>query len=191
MIFMENIGLSKMTKYENFHIAGDFHPELSEYAMGTSCQMHILHNLVKSPTCFKYPKKILSVMDLILTNYLKLFMSTQTVATGLPGLYELTLSGSNMHYEKASPKIVTYRGYKNFSNESFRSDVINEIGRYRRFLAVLNKYVPIKKDTLGLIKKSSWTKNLIKLLWLDLKLKAEENRLVYNRQSNFCIKLLL
>ena len=46
-----------MAKYENFHIAGDFHPEFSEYAMGTSCQMHIFHNLVKSPTCFKYPKK--------------------------------------------------------------------------------------------------------------------------------------
>ena len=125
-------------------------------------------------------------MDLFLTNCLKLFMNTQTVATGLSGLYELTLSGSNIHYEKASPKIVTYRGYKNL-----RLDVIIEIGRYRLFLAVLNKYVPIKKDALGLIKKTSWTKNLIKLLWLDLKLKAEENRLVYNRQSNFCIKLLL
>ena len=169
---MENIGLSKMTKYENFHIAGDFHPELSEYAMGTSCQMHILHNLVKSPTCFKYPKKILSVMDLILTNYLKLFMSTQTVATGLPGLYELTLSGSNMHYEKASPKIVTYRGYKNFSNESFRSDVINEIGRYRLFLAVLNKYVPIKKRYIRANQKIFMDKELDQAFMVRSKIKS-------------------
>ena len=36
------------------------------------------------------------------------------------------------------------------------------------FLVVLNKHPSIKKDTLGLIKKTLWIKNLIKLLWLDL-----------------------
>ena len=73
--------------------------------------------------------------------------------------------------------MLTYRDYKYFSNESFRSDVLNEIGRYNDFSftdlnsmfpVVLNKHASIKKRTLRLIKKTSWIKNLIKLLWLDL-----------------------
>ena len=60
----------QMTKYENFLIAGDSYTELSESAM-----TYQLHNLVKSPTCFKNPKKS-SCMELFLTNYPKSFINT-------------------------------------------------------------------------------------------------------------------
>ena len=33
-----------------------------------------------------------------------------------------------MHYKNQSPEIATYRDYKNFSNENFRSEFVNEIG---------------------------------------------------------------
>ena len=56
-----------MTKYDNLLIAGGYNSELSESAMCTFCETYHLHNLVKSPTCFKNPEKP-SCLDLILTN---------------------------------------------------------------------------------------------------------------------------
>ena len=60
-------------------------------------------------------------------------MNTQTVETGLSDFRKLTLTVLKIHYDKPSPKIVTYREYKNVSNESFCSDVLNEIGIYYDF----------------------------------------------------------
>ena len=164
--------------------------------MGSTCETCNLHNLVKSPICFKYSKKP-SFIDLILINCLKLFMNTQTVATGLSDLNKLTLTGVKIHYEKPSPKIVTYRDYKIFSNESFRSDVINKIGRYLMFLALLNKHAPTKKRYIRANQKNFMDKELNQAIMVRsklrnkiLKLKTEESRLVYNRQRNYCIKLL-
>ena len=81
-------------------------------------------------------------------------MNTQTVETGLSDFQKLILTVLKIHYAKPSTKIAAYRDYKNFSDESFRSDFHNETGRYHHFsftdfnsifLAVLNKQAPIKK----------------------------------------------
>ena len=90
-------------------------------------------------------------------------MDTQTVETGLSDFQKLILTVLKIHYAKPSTKIAAYRDYKNFSDESFRSDFHNETGRYHHFsftdfnsifLAVLNKQARIKKDTIMLIKKN-------------------------------------
>lgn len=47
--------------------------------------------------------------------------------------HKLTPTALKIHYEKVSPKILTYRDYKHFSNKSFHSDVLNEIERYHDF----------------------------------------------------------
>ena len=69
------------------------------------CKTCHLHNLVKDPTCFKNPYK-LPFIDLILTNFPKLFIKSQTLETGLSDFHKLTV-------------IVKHRDYKNFSNEIF------------------------------------------------------------------------
>ena len=92
----------QMTKYDNFLIAGDSYSELSESAM-----TYHLNNLVKSPTCFRNQKNS-SCINLILTNCPKSFMNTKTVDTGLSDFRKLTLTVLKIHYEKPSPKIVTY-----------------------------------------------------------------------------------
>ena len=60
-------------------------------------------------------------------------MNTQTVETGLSDFRKLTLTVLKIHCDTPSPKIVTYREYKNVSNESFCSDVLNEMGSYYDF----------------------------------------------------------
>ena len=69
------------------------------------------------------------VQILSLTNCPKSFMNIQLVETGLSDFHNLTLLVLKMYYAKPSPKIVTYRNCKNISKGSFRSEVLNEIGR--------------------------------------------------------------
>ena len=76
--------------------------------------------------------------------------------------------------------MLIYRDYKNFSNESFRLDVLNEIGRYNDFSftdfnsmfpAVLNKHASIKKRTLRLIKNNFMDKELNQAIMVRSKLR--------------------
>ena len=61
----------------------DLNSEIIESAMDGFCKTHHLQNLVKDPTCFKNPAKP-SCMDLILlTNFLKSFVKSQTSETDL------------------------------------------------------------------------------------------------------------
>ena len=57
-----------------------------------------------------------------------------------------------MHYKNQSPEIVTYRDYKKFSNENFRSEFVNEIGSNMVSLLVIlipreTNMQKLKKDT--------------------------------------------
>ena len=80
-----------------------------------------LYNLIKDPTCFKNPDKP-SCIDLLLTNFSKSFLKSQTLETCLLDFYKLTLTVLQIRYKKQKPLVVTYRDYKNFSNESFRTE---------------------------------------------------------------------
>ena len=73
-----------------------------------------LHNLIKDPTCFKNPDKP-SRIDLLLTNFPKSFLKSQTLEAGLSDFYKLTLTDLKIHYKKQKSLVVTYRDYKNFS----------------------------------------------------------------------------
>ena len=69
----------------------DLNSEIIESAMDGFCKTHHLQNLVKDPTCFKNPAKP-SCMDLILlTNFLKSFVKSQTSETGLSDFHKLIL----------------------------------------------------------------------------------------------------
>ena len=56
-----------------------------------------------------------SCLQLILKNCLRLFTNKQTIETILSDFHKLTLAALKIHYEKPSPKIVTYRDHKHFS----------------------------------------------------------------------------
>ena len=82
-----------------------------------------------------------------------------TLETGLSDFHKMTLTVMKVFYKKQKPTIITYRSYKNFSNEVFMADVENRISQvtsenkdleFDVFKAVLNeaiqKHVPTKQQ---------------------------------------------
>ena len=80
-----------------------------------------------------------------------------------------------IHYKNRKPLVVTYRDYKKFSIESFRSELLSAMERHNNisfadfhseFLYLLDKHAPVKKKHIKANKKN--LKNLIKQSWLVL-----------------------
>ena len=112
-----------MSEYDNFLIVGDFNSEWSESAMSNFCETYQLHVFVKCFTCFKNPEK-LSCIDLILKNCSKSCINKQTAETELSDFHKLMPLVLKMHYERPSPKIVTYRHYKMFLMKAFSQNFL-------------------------------------------------------------------
>ena len=70
------------------------------------------------------------VYNLLLTNFPRSFLKSQTLETGLSDFRKLTLTVLKLNYKKQKPLVVTYRDYKNFSNESFRTELSSAMKRY-------------------------------------------------------------
>ena len=113
-------------------------------------------------------------------------------------------------YKKQKPTIITYHGYKNFSNEVFMPDVQNRISQvtsenndfeFGLFKAALNeaiqRYAPIKERYVHsnqapfitkrinkeIMKRSRLTNNF-------LNIKSDIDRKAYNKQRNLCVDLI-
>ena len=111
-----------------------------------------------------------------------------------------------MHYKKQKPLVVTYRNYKNFSNETFRTELLSAMERYSNisfadfhseFLYLLGKHALVKKRYIRADQKNFMDKELNQAIMVRsrlrnkfLKLKTEENRLAYAKKRNYCVKLL-
>ena len=112
------------SKYDNYILMGDFNVEPTEHAMAEFMQTYDLRNLVKGPTCFKNPEKP-SCIDLILTNRNKSFQGSYLIETGISDFHKMTVTVMRTYFKKQEPNIITYRDYRNFSNEKLRHDLIN------------------------------------------------------------------
>ena len=88
--------------------------------------MYLLRNLIKKPTCFKNPENPKTI-DLILTNRPRSFCNSDTLEIGLSDFHKLTVTVLKMFFKKQSPNVISYRDYKNSSNDSFCTNLINEI----------------------------------------------------------------
>ena len=142
---------TQMKIYDNFLIVRDFNSEVTETAMENFCGTYHLHNLIKDRTCLKNPHKPLCI-DLLLTSFPKSFLKSQTLETGLSDFHKLTLVILKIRYKKQRPLVVTYRDYKNFSNETFRTELLSAVARYSnisfadfhsKFLYLLGKHAPV------------------------------------------------
>ena len=143
----------QMKIYDNFLIVGDFNSEMTESAMENFCGTYHLHNLIKDQTCSKNLYRPLCI-DLLLTNFPKLFLKSQTLEIGLSDFYKLMLTVLKIRYKKQKPLVVMYRDYKKFSNETFRIGLLSSMERYSNisladfhseFLYWLGKHAPVKK----------------------------------------------
>ena len=108
--------------YEKSLIAGDFNAQISGIKLNTFCSIWNLKNAGTEPTCFKNPNYP-SCIDLFLTNTIGSFQETQVFETGLSDFHKPVVTVLKSIFPKSPPKIMTYRSYKNFSNDLFQDDL--------------------------------------------------------------------
>ena len=101
-------------------------PSLKEF-----CNLYSLKNLIKKPICLKNPDNPKVFDLLLLTNRPTSFCNSDTLETGLSDLREQNLTVLKTYFKKQPPKMISYRNYKNFSNELFRIDFIKELPNNR------------------------------------------------------------
>ena len=196
-------------KYEKVLILGDFNVGVEEANMQMFCESYNLKSLIKQPTCYKNPDKPACV-DLILTNVPRMFQSTCVIETGLSDFHLMTLTVMRKTFKKLSPRIISYRSYKNFSNETFRESLINNLSNEvfsnndnglekfcKTTMDTLNLFAPMTKKYARGNQMSFMTKDLSKEIMIRSRLrnkylndKSEENRLLYTQQRNKCVSLL-
>ena len=118
-------------------------------------KVYNLKNLVKGPTCFKNPDKR-SCINLILTNKSKSFQTSQIIETGTSDFHKMVMTILKVYFKKKGHSVIQYRDYKNFCNNKFRNDLLNELIRSKieisrldifvnTVLKVLSKNAPLKK----------------------------------------------
>ena len=64
----------------------------------------------------------LLTIDLIVTNRPRSFCNSDSLETGLSDFHKLIVTVLKTFFKKQSSKIISYRNYKNFSNDLFRTD---------------------------------------------------------------------
>ena len=116
------------SKYDNFILLGDFNAEPSEKTMNDFLDIYSLKNLVKHPTCFKNPDRP-SCIDLILTNKIKSFQPSILVETGISDFHKMVVTVLKQYFKKKEPRVIKYRKHKNFCNDRFRSQLLNELNK--------------------------------------------------------------
>ena len=196
-------------KYEKVLVLGDFNVGVEEANIQAFCESYNLKSLIKQPTCYKNPDKP-TCIDLILTNVPRMFQSTCAIETGLSDFHLMTLTVMRKTFKKLSPWIISYRSYKNFSNETFRESLINNLSNEvfsnndnglekfcKTTIDTLNLFAPMKKKYARGNKMPFMTKDLSNKIMIRSRLKnkylndkSEENRLLYTQQRNKCVSLL-
>ena len=112
-----------LTKYDQLLLLGDFNARVEDSSVKNFCSSFSLQCMINKPTCFKSPDKP-SCIDLILTNCPRSFQNSCVIETGLSDFHKLVVTVMKTTYKKSQPKIITYRNYKYFNNDSFREGLL-------------------------------------------------------------------
>ena len=190
--------------YDNVMIMGDFNSEPTETSISEFCEIYDLSNLIRTATCFKNPDKP-SCIDLILTNRPRSFQNSTVIETGLSDFHKMTITVMKMFYQKQEAKVIQYRDYKNFDNETFRNEILHEltctnVGDYDSFdeliTRIFNKHAPIKHKYVRanqgpymnkILNKAVMNRSRTRNSYLSNR--TETNRKAYNKQRNYCVGL--
>ena len=158
-------------------------------------------NLVKGNTCFKGKG---SCIDLILTNRRYSFKHTSSNETGLSDHHHLISSMMKTTFEKEESKVLVYQNYKNFSFNSFKSELLSKFHHNNvtftsfenNFVNVLNQQAPKKSKVFRGNQKPHLNKSLRAAIMKRsrLKNKADKSQLPadlfkYKKQRNLVVKL--
>ena len=150
-----------------------------------------------------------SCIDLVLTNKPRSFQTKCVIETGLSDLHRMTISVLKMHFRKLPPKIISYRDLKKFDNERFMDSLQHTLGQesfdwsknpdklYEICHTIFNTHAPKKKKYIRGNNKPFMTKAYSKVIMRRtrfrnkfLKNPNDQNKLLYNKQRNYCVSLL-
>ncbi len=140
--------------YDKFLLAGDFNINEFQSELKSFLTQHNSSNLVKDNTCFKSVDNP-SCIDLFITNSQRSFQNTKVLNVGCSDFHKMAITVMKTTFAKLKPKEVTYRNYKEFDDNNFKNDLINELSINRQsnekceifegiFLKVLDKHAPLK-----------------------------------------------
>ena len=203
--YFDNIGRALdiyTQKYEKILLTGDFNAEETELGLSNFMELYNLRNLVKEKTCFKSIHNP-SCVDLFLTNCYRSFQKTVAVSTGISDCHKMIITVLKTTFQKAKPKEIIYRSYRNFNEYAFREHLrynLQGCENYSKFeskiLEVFNQHAPIKKRIVRANEVPYMTKNLRKAIANRSRLenryyrdKSEESLRAYRKQKNFCSRL--
>ena len=174
------------TTYHKIILAGDFNAEEGERELDDFMDTYGLKSLVKEKTCFKSLTNPTSI-DLFLTNCNRSFQHTHAVSTGVSDFHKMIVTVLKTKFEKAKPREIQYRCYRNFDKYAFRNHLRSNLAgceNYTQFeqtfLEVLNIHAPVKKKIVRANEVPYMTKALRKAIATRSRL---ENR-AYNTRLN-------
>ena len=199
---------SLSSRYENFLLIGDFNAEVSDVSMKELCDIYSFKNLIKETTCFKNPANP-KCIDLMLTNTHRSLQNSCVIETGLSDFHKMTVTVLRAFFKKAEPKVISYRDYKNFTNDNFRLllevlcgnfDFTNETA-LDSFLDIcreaLNKTARLKQKYVRANNSHFMNKAILKAIMKRTRLRnrflkdmSDSNRVAYNTQQNYCVSLV-
>ena len=116
-----------------------------------------------------------SCIDLILTNRNYCFKNTSSYETGISDNHHLIFSITKATFASEEPKNFVYRGYKTFSHESFKNDLLSKTvdenvddSKFEKeFIDTPNNHAPKKIKYFAVIKNLMLIKCCAVLLWRD------------------------
>jgi hypothetical protein len=196
-----------VSKYDHILLLGDFNVTVSDKVMYDFCESYNLKSLISTPTCFKNPENP-SCIDLCLTNTPRSFQNSCVIETGLSDFHKMTVVVNKSSFQRLKPKVIIYREYKNFTNESFLSELIKKLSTESfndddpsKFLHIcldsLNRHAPCKRKFVRGNQSPFMNKSLSKAIMTRsrlrnsyLKNRTGENRQKFVEQRNYCVSLL-
>ena len=116
------------SQYEHFVVLEDFNVDIKNNDMKDFCNSYNLSSLIRVPTCYKNPNNP-SCIDLILTNSPRSFQSSCAIETGLSYFHKMTITVMKASFQRLKPRVINYRNYNSFSNESYREELVNELSK--------------------------------------------------------------
>ena len=127
------------TNYDNILQLGDFNAEVENNFLKEFCDLYGMKNLIRIPTCYKNPANPAS-NDLMLTNFNRSFPNSCAIETGLSDFDKIIVTVSKIYFQKREAKVINYRDYRNFSNEEFIQQVLNDgIVSYESYLSICQR----------------------------------------------------
>ena len=107
-------------------LLGDLNVESSDPVSKDFCNVYNLFSLVKEPTCYKNPYNP-SCTDLLLTNAPQNLQNTITIEIGISDFHKMVITVLKVFYKKQKPRIIQYKGYKNFDNQLFQRELNSKL----------------------------------------------------------------